>query len=167
MESGSLLCRSKPSTGIDRATSIPSPTPLAGCVGGCHNGKLRLACPPSAIILPSLKTESLPPPEPVRRSRLARLLRKALILALVTVLFGWFYAWAAPWAFPINRTAGFGYGVLHGALMPIALPSLVIGKDVPIFASNNSGRLYKIGYICGINLCGLVFFGSLFWRPKR
>ena len=90
-----------------------------------------------------------------------------MLLAAVTVLFGWFYAWAAPSAFPPDRTAGFGFGLLHGALMPIALPSLVIGRDVPIYATNNSGRIYKIGYICGINVCGLAFFGSLFWRPKR
>ena len=49
----------------------------------------------------------------------------------------------------------------------IALPTLVIGKDVAIYDDNNSGRIYKIGYICGINLCGLVFFGLAFWRPKR
>ena len=113
-----------------------------------------------------LKTESPPTPEPSRRHFFNRLLRKVVALAVVTVLFGWFYVWAAPWAFPQNRTAGFGHGVLHGALMPIALPSLVIGKDVPIYATDNSGRTYKIGYICGINLCGLAFFGSLFWRPK-
>ena len=114
-----------------------------------------------------MKTESPPPPEPVRRSLIGRFVRKLLALVIVTIVFGWFYAWAAPWAFPVNRTAGFRYGVLHGALMPIALPSLVIGKDVPIFAADNSGRFYKIGYICGINLCGFAFFGSLFWRPKR
>jgi len=56
---------------------------------------------------------------------------------------------------------------LHGALMPMALPSLVIGQDVDIFAANNSGRPYKIGYIFGINLCGLIFFGAAFWKPKK
>ena len=117
------------------------------------------------ILLP-LKTESSPAPEPVRPGLVKRLLLKAVTLAIVTVLFGWFYAWAAPWAFPQNRAAGFSFGVLHGALMPIALPSLVIGQDVPIYDPDNSGRIYKIGYICGINLCGLVFFGSLFWRPR-
>jgi hypothetical protein len=93
-------------------------------------------------------------------------LKKTAVFLTVTVLLGTFYGWAAPWAFPKNKTSGFGYGMLHGAMMPIALPSLVIGKDVPIYAADNSGRLYKIGYICGINLCGLVFFGPLFWRPK-
>jgi len=93
-------------------------------------------------------------------------LRKAIIMAVVTVAFGYFYGWAAPKAFPIWPVPGFGYGVLHGALMPIALPSLLLGKDVPIYAVINSGRLYKIGYIAGINMCGLLFFGPLFWRPS-
>ncbi len=96
---------------------------------------------------------------------LAMLLRKAVTLVVVGVIFGWIYAWASPWAFPRETRAGFGYGMMHGALMPMALPSLVIGKDVDIYAASNSGRLYKIGYIVGINVCGLVFFGSAFWRP--
>lgn len=95
-----------------------------------------------------------------------KILRKIATLAIVTILFGWLYGWASPWAFPKDKTVGFGYGILHGALMPIALPSLVIGKDVPIYAADNSGRFYKIGYICGINLCGIAFFGPIFWRPK-
>ncbi len=96
---------------------------------------------------------------------LRRLLRKAVALAIVTVAFGWFYGWASPWAFPKNRTADFKYGALHGALMPLSLPSLVMGRDVAIYAPDNSGRGYKIGYICGINLCGLLFFGLAFRRP--
>jgi hypothetical protein len=95
------------------------------------------------------------------------LLRKALTLVVVGILFGMLYDWAKPWAYPADRPVGFNYGVLHGAMMPIALPTLVMGKDVMIYANNNSGRIYKIGYICGINLCGLVFFGLAFWRPRR
>jgi hypothetical protein len=95
------------------------------------------------------------------------LLRKALALVVVGILFGMLYDRAAPWAYPANRPVGFTYGVLHGAMMPIALPTLVMGKDVTIYANNSSGRAYKIGYICGINLCGLIFFGLAFWRPRR
>jgi hypothetical protein len=95
------------------------------------------------------------------------LLRKALTLVIVGILFGKLYDWATPWAYPANRPVGFTYGVLHGAMMPISLPTLVMGKDVTIYANNNSGRPYKIGYICGINLCGLIFFGLAFYRPKR
>ena len=94
-------------------------------------------------------------------------LRKGVTMVLVSAAFGYFYGWAAPRAFPLLPVPGFRYGMLHGALMPIALPSLLLGQDVPIYAVVNAGRLYKIGYIVGINLCGLVFFGPLFWRPGR
>src|SRR5271170_2960439 len=108
---------------------------------------------------------------PARRKnffrRLKKILQKILTLIVVTIVFGYFYSRVSPFAFPKNKTAGFGYGMLHGALMPIALPSLVIGRDVPIYAADNSGRYYKIGYICGINLCGIAFFGPIFWRPKH
>ncbi len=94
------------------------------------------------------------------------IVRKAAMLALVTVVFGWFYGWASPSAYPPDHAAGFGYGLLHGALMPLSLPSLVIGHDVRIYDDNNLGRIYKIGYICGVNICGLVFIGPLFYRPR-
>ena len=94
-------------------------------------------------------------------------LRKAAILAVVTAVFGWLYAWVTPRAYPPDRAAGFGYGMLHGALMPLSLPSLVTGHDVRIYDDDNCGRSYKIGYICGVNLCGLVFIGPLFWRPRQ
>jgi hypothetical protein len=94
------------------------------------------------------------------------LARKAVVLVALGFVFGMLYDWAAPWAYPKGRPVGFSYGVLHGAMMPISLPTLLIGKDVTIYATDNSGRSYKIGYICGINLCGLVFFGAAFWRPK-
>jgi hypothetical protein len=51
--------------------------------------------------------------------------------------------------------------------MPIALPSLLMGKDVPIYAEKNCGRRYKLGYIAGINVCGFLFFGLSFWQPRR
>ena len=107
-------------------------------------------------------------PPPVRPAgNVARhLLRKALTLVIVGILFGKLYDWATPWAYPANRPVGFTYGVLHGAMMPISLPTLVMGKDVTIYANSNSGRPYKIGYICGINACGLLFFGAAFRKPK-
>lgn len=60
--------------------------------------------------------------------------------------------------------AGFGRGVLQGALMPCALPNLLVGNDVPIYAPNNTGRTYKLGYTVGVNGCGAIFFGVFFWR---
>lgn len=94
-------------------------------------------------------------------------IKKVVVFAVTILLLSWFYGWASPGAYPKDRPLGFGHGALHGALMPMALPSLVLGQDVEIFAANNSGRPYKIGYIVGINLCGLLVFGSMFWKPKR
>ena len=113
--------------------------------------------------------EMPPPSEPAQIPAARRRLwpKKLAAFLIASVLLGWFYGWSSPRAFPKDKTFGFGYGVLHGALMPLALPSLLLGRDVEIFAADNSGRRYKIGYICGINLCGLAFFGSLFWRPRR
>jgi len=63
--------------------------------------------------------------------------------------------------------AGFRVGIFHGAMMPCAMPSLLIGKDVSIYTQNNNGRPYKLGYTVGVNLCGLAFFGSSFYRISR
>ncbi len=65
------------------------------------------------------------------------------------------------------RPAGFSRGVLQGALMPMALPNLLVGRDVTIYSANNTGVRYKLGYTAGVNSCGAVFFGFLFWRLTR
>lgn len=66
-----------------------------------------------------------------------------------------------------GRPAGFRQGMLHGALMPCALPNLLLGHDVSIYAERNSGRTYKLGYTVGVNACGAIFFGLFFWRINR
>jgi hypothetical protein len=87
-------------------------------------------------------------------------------LVLVGVLLGWLYAWGAPVVYPKQTVPGFWLGAAHGALMPMALPSLLMGKEVPIYATDNRGNIYKIGYIAGINACGFVVFGLSFWNPR-
>jgi len=101
------------------------------------------------------------------RGLLAAGVRKAITLAVAGTLLGWAYDWASTRLYPAEATAGFWRGVAHGGLMPAALPSLLMGKDVPIFAPNNDGRRYKIGYIAGINVCGLVFFGLAFRKSAQ
>jgi hypothetical protein len=49
--------------------------------------------------------------------------------------------------------------------MPTALPSLLLGKDVPIYATHTACRIYQVGHIAGINLCGLVSIGLAFRQP--
>ena len=92
---------------------------------------------------------------------------KAVTLVLLGTVLGFGYDWAAPRFYGPERVAGFPLGVLHGALMPVALPSLLLGKDVPIYAAINTGRVYKLGYIAGINMCGLLFFGLAFYKPRK
>ena len=101
------------------------------------------------------------------RRRWKQLATKVVTLVVLGLLFGWAYDWAAPRLYGPDREPGFGLGVVHGALMPIALPSLLMGKDVPIYAPLKTGRIYKIGYIAGINLCGLAFFGLTFRQSRK
>ena len=63
--------------------------------------------------------------------------------------------------------AGFGRGMLHGAAMPLAWPGLLFGQDAAIYAANNTGRTYKLGYTSGVNLCGALFFGVAYRRLAR
>jgi len=92
---------------------------------------------------------------------------KATVLTLLGLFLALGYGWAKPRFYKPERVAGFGVGMLHGALMPMALPTLLIGEDAPIYAPNNAGRIYKLGYIAGINLCGMLFFGFAFSRPRK
>jgi hypothetical protein len=92
---------------------------------------------------------------------------KIVVLTLLTAVLGFAQGWSATRCYKPDHEAGFHMGLLHGMLMPAALPGLLLGKDAPIYAPNNSGRPYKIGYLFGINTCGTIFFGISFWRPKR
>ena len=66
-----------------------------------------------------------------------------------------------------SNPAGFGRGVVQGALMPMSLPNLLAGRDITIYSQNNTGVTYKIGYTTGVNACGALFFGVVFWRLTR
>ncbi len=74
--------------------------------------------------------------------------------------------WSAKRARP-EEPAGFWWGFVHGALMPTAMPTLLAGRDVTIFAPHNTGVSYKLGYTMGVNGCGALFFGLMFWKPKE
>ena|ERR1041385_242533 len=99
-----------------------------------------------------------------------RLLRLAISIACVfaiAVLVGAAMNRAAAVLERSGTQAGFCQGMLQGALMPMAMPSLLVGRDVTIYAENNTGRSYKLGYTAGVNACGAIFFGYAFWRWKR
>jgi len=65
------------------------------------------------------------------------------------------------------HAAGFSRGIVQGALMPMAMPNLLVGSDVAIYSQNNTGVTYKLGYTLGVNGCGALFFGFFFWRVRR
>lgn len=50
--------------------------------------------------------------------------------------------------------------------MPMAMPNLLVGLDASIYAPNNTGRGYKLGYTAGVNACGLIFFSYFSWRLR-
>lgn len=130
--------------------------PLAVRAGGCY-------FPRVANFVPNFETGS----PPARGHWWLSLLVPVIRFVLVGVLMGWLYAWGAPLVYRQKDTPGFWLGCAHGALMPMALPSLLMNKDVPIYATINAGRSYKIGYIGGINGCGFLVFGLSFWKPQR
>ena len=107
----------------------------------------------------------------VKGMRRQRWLRKVLLRVMCLMAVGTCLAWGISRSASADsrnhHVAGFGRGVLHGALMPLALPNLLLGSDVTIYASNNTGRTYKLGYTLGVNGCGLLFFGFFFWRVNR
>ena len=104
---------------------------------------------------------------PARPSKARLITIKIIVLTALALALGFFQGWASSRLYKPDHVAGFHLGLLHGMLMPAALPGLLMGQDLPIYAPNNSGRPYNIGYIFGINTCGTIFFGVAFWQPRR
>jgi hypothetical protein len=96
-----------------------------------------------------------------------RVFTRLFTLAVVGGFFFWVVQRSSARLDAGSKPAGFARGLLHGALMPLALPNLLLGRNPTIYAPNNTGRLYKLGYTAGVNGCGLVFFGFFFWRLNR
>ena len=89
-------------------------------------------------------------------SRRRRLLLRVLGFLLLATCIGWALNQAGRLLEQHGKRAGFAMGIVQGALMPLALPNLAIGKDVTIYSANNTGRNYKLGYTMGVNVCGLI-----------
>ena len=104
---------------------------------------------------------------PARLSKAKLITIKIIILTLLALALGFVQGWASSRSYKRDHVAGFHMGLLHGILMPAALPGLLLGQNLPIYAPTNSGRPYNIGYIFGINTCGTIFFGVAFWQPRR
>jgi hypothetical protein len=112
-------------------------------------------------------TASLPAAAVTKRRSPIRIILRIIMIVVVTWAFGWVLNRSASTANARAEPAGFGRGMIHGALMPGAMPSLLLGKDVVIYSENNNGRMYKLGYTCGVNAAGAFFFGSFYLRVSR
>jgi len=127
-----------------------------------------LARPPAAEhALPVAEPTQASGTSPERMSKTKVIVIKIVALTAISLTLIFAQGWAAPRYYQPDYVAGFHAGLLEGALMPAALPGLLGGHDVPIYAPNNLGRSYKIGYILGLNGCGTFFFGVAFWQPRR
>ncbi len=111
---------------------------------------------------PDTKAEAAP-----ARGRLPRILLAVVVVLLLGWALGNVTSALEVYTSRQPEPGGFGRGILHGVLMPFALPNLVVGQNVAIYQSDNVGRLYNLGYTMGVNCCGLVFFSYSFWRLKR
>lgn len=95
-----------------------------------------------------------------------RVVKRVVIVAIVATTFTLVLDTSSESA-TSEKPAGFLKGVLHGAMMPGAMPHLLLGHDVTIYAPINTGRTYKLGYTAGVNGCGAIFFGVIFWRFNK
>ena len=95
---------------------------------------------------------------------LAQIGSRLLIIFLIAFVVGWLLNRTEAALEKNQQPAGFGRGMLQGALMPMSMPNLFVGHDITIYSVNNTGVSYKLGYTAGVNLCGALFFGLLFWR---
>jgi hypothetical protein len=100
-------------------------------------------------------------------NRARKILLRIAGLLLLAVVIGSIEGYAVSLSNRSAHPAGFARGVVHGALMPAALPNLLVGRDITIYATVNTGRTYKLGYTVGVNGCGAIFFGIFFWRLSR
>jgi hypothetical protein len=110
-------------------------------------------------------TVATSPPEPLSKAKV--IVIKIIALTAISLGLGFAHNYASTRFYQPDYVAGFHTGLMEGALMPAALPGLLTGHDLPIYAPNNIGRGYKIGYILGLNTCGTFFFGVAFWQPRR
>ena len=94
-------------------------------------------------------------------------MRRLLVGVALAFFVGWASSAAMRWDAGLGTPPGFGRGLMHGAIMPLAWPGLLGGRDQQIYAEVNAGRTYKLGYSLGVNACGLVFFGWFFGRVRK
>ncbi len=103
----------------------------------------------------------------VPKNRAGRLALRLFTIIAVAYALGWVTNYAVAVTERSTAAPGFGAGLVHGALMPAAMLSLLFGRDIVIYSVRNSGHSYNLGYTVGVNGCGALFFGMFYWRLSR
>ena len=63
--------------------------------------------------------------------------RKVLQFLAMALLMGWIAGAAVRWDAQLAEAPGFFRGMLHGAIMPMAWPTLLAGQEQEIYSANN------------------------------
>ncbi|RYU97397.1 hypothetical protein [Emticicia agri] len=75
--------------------------------------------------------------------------KSKIILPLVVILVVTIFSSCAPTGFTAHQH-GFFYGVIHGLVFPFALISKLFTSEYGLYAENNTGFFYWLGFIIGI-----------------
>jgi hypothetical protein len=75
--------------------------------------------------------------------------RKKLIIIFLILVVTTSIVSCVPTAYSSPR-AGFFYGLWHGFIILFSLIGKLLGFEVGIYASNNTGAMYWLGFIIGI-----------------
>jgi hypothetical protein len=55
-----------------------------------------------------------------------------------------------------GKTYGFWYGLLHGIIAPIGFLGMLLQDDVVMYATNNNGGWYALGFLLGSGGWGIL-----------
>ncbi len=62
---------------------------------------------------------------------------------------------------------GFLYGMLHGFIAPFAFIGMALDNDVVMYAQNNTGTWYALGFLIGSGGWGVLGGKTLFGDKKK
>ncbi len=75
--------------------------------------------------------------------------KSKLVLPLVVILVIILFSSCASHGYTVHKH-GFFYGIIHGLVFPFALISKLFTNEYGLYAVNNTGFFYWLGFIIGI-----------------
>ena len=80
---------------------------------------------------------------------------KKIFIGLLLLLVLFFVTSCAPVGVT-QQEYGFLYGIVHGFISPFVLIAKLLGAHIGLYAQNNTGTLYWVGFVLGL----VLLFGS-------